>query len=112
MGERWQLDSLLSWNVKMIKLTKRRTRLIFTHDKGNPALHMWLKGKSLIKNEKAKKLGDKMQISFSQPKNIKRIATQKKKEKITGRPRVFQVWKVQGFLSNFEGGDTIYKHKH
>ena len=46
---------------------------------------MWLREakKCLLKNEKAKKLGDKMQISFSQPKNIKRIATQKKKEKMT-----------------------------
>lgn len=35
MEERWQLDSLLSWNIKMIKITKRRMRIIFTHDEAD-----------------------------------------------------------------------------
>jgi hypothetical protein len=41
---------------------------------------MWLREaqKCLVKNEKAKSLGNKLQICYSQPKNIKRIITQKK----------------------------------
>ena len=55
-------------------------RLIFTHNRGNPPLHVWLReGKRcLVKNEKAKLLGEKLQISYRQPKSIKRIVTQKK----------------------------------
>ena len=50
-------------------------RLIFTHNKGNPPLHK----KCLVKNYKAKKLGEKIQITYSQPKNLKRTVTQKKR---------------------------------
>ena len=41
---------------------------------------MWLREakKCLIKNDKAKSLGDSIQICYSQPKNLKRIVTQKK----------------------------------
>ena len=57
-----------------------KVRLIFTHNRGNPPLHMWLREakKCLVKNEKAKLLGEKMQVCYSQPKNLKRIVTQKK----------------------------------
>ena len=42
---------------------------------------MWLREakKCLVKNEKAKLLGERMQVCYSQPKNLKRIVTQKKK---------------------------------
>jgi hypothetical protein len=58
-----------------------KVRLIFTHNNGNPPLHQWLREakKCLVRNEKARALGDKIQISFSQPKNLKRISTQKNK---------------------------------
>ena len=62
-----------------------KVRLIFTHNRGNPPLHMWLREakKCLVKNEKAKLLGNRLQICYSQPKNIKRIITQKKSPKPT-----------------------------
>ena len=57
-----------------------KVRLIFTHNRGNPPLHMWLREakKCLVKNEKAKSLGEKMQICYSQPKSLKRIVTKTK----------------------------------
>ena len=66
------------------KVKDDKVRLIFTHNRGNPPLHMWLREakKCLVKNDKAKKLGDKIQIAYSQPKNLKRTATQKKKTKL------------------------------
>ena len=39
--------------------------------------------KCLVKNEKAKLLGNKLQICYSQPKNIKRIITQKRRPEPT-----------------------------
>ena len=62
---------------------KDKVRLIFTHNNGNPPLQMWLREakQCLVKNEKAKLMGDKMQICYSQPKNLKRIVTQKKTSK-------------------------------
>ena len=58
-----------------------KVRLIFTHNRGNPPLHVWLREakQCLVKNEKAKLLGDKLQICYSQPKSLKRIVTQKQK---------------------------------
>ena len=64
-----------------------KVRLIFTHNAGNPPLHTWLREakKCLIKNEKAKNIGEKIQICYKQPKNLKRIVGQSKasKKKIT-----------------------------
>ena len=56
-----------------------KVRLIFTHNRGNLPLHQWLRQskKCLLKNEKAKKIGDKIQICHSQPKNLKCLLTQK-----------------------------------
>ena len=61
----------------------KKVRLIFTHNRGNPPLHMWLRDakKFLIKNEKAKKLGGNIQVCYSQPKNLKRVVTQKNERK-------------------------------
>ena len=58
-----------------------KVRLIFTHNQGNPPLHQWMREakKCLHKNAKAKALGDKIQIGFRQPKNLKKIVTQKKR---------------------------------
>ena len=60
-----------------------KMRLIFTHNRGNPPLHQWLRvaKKCLIKNEKAKSLGDKVQICYKQPKNLKRMVGQSKETK-------------------------------
>lgn len=54
-----------------------KVRLIFTHNEGNPPLHQWLREtrKLLVRNEKARKLGDNIQIAFRQPRNLKNLAT-------------------------------------
>ena len=59
-----------------------KVRCIFTFNEGNPPLHQWLRQakKCLLKNEKAKNIGEKMQITFRQPKNLKKI--------VTGLPKV------------------------
>ena len=56
-----------------------KVRLIFTHNEGNPPLHKWLReAKScLVKNERAKAIGENIQICFGQPRNLKRLVTQK-----------------------------------
>ena len=45
---------------------------------------MWLRDakKFLIKNEKAKKMGENIQVCYSQPKNLKRLVTQKNERKL------------------------------
>ena len=60
-----------------------KVRLIFTFNRGNPPLQKWLREakKCLVKNEKAKSLGEKVQICYSQPKNLKRGVTQSRKRK-------------------------------
>ena len=52
-----------------------KVRLIFTHNERNPPLHQWIRQsrKFLDRNEKAKEMGQKIQIGYKQPKNIKRM---------------------------------------
>ena len=52
-----------------------KIRGIFTHNKGGPPIYQWIREgkKQLIKNERAKKLGDRIQIGWKQPKNLQRI---------------------------------------
>ena len=59
------------------KKSDDRVRCIFTYNKANPPLHLWLRQaqKCLVKNERAKLLGQKMQITYRQPSNLKRIVT-------------------------------------
>ena len=53
-----------------------KCRLIFTHNKGNPPLHDWMrKSKKLLVSAKAKKFGDKFQISYKQPQNLKKTVS-------------------------------------
>ena len=53
-----------------------KIRLIFTHNKINPPVHMWMRQcKDLLtKNDEAKALGNRIQISTRQPKNLLRMA--------------------------------------
>ena len=50
-----------------------KVRLIFTYNRGNPPLHSWLRGakKLLVKDERARKLGENIQICYRQPRNLK-----------------------------------------
>jgi hypothetical protein len=61
--------------------TDDKIRLIFTHNNGNPPLHKWMREakRCLIKNGKAKSMGEKIQIGFRQPQNLKRVISKKKK---------------------------------
>ena len=67
---------IINQNRKKGKGEDKKVRLIFTH--------MWLREakKCLVKNEKAKEMGGNIQICYSQPKNLKRIVTQKKVTKM------------------------------
>ena len=51
----------------------KKVRLIFTFNRGNPPLHAWLRGakKLLVKDERARELGQNIQICYKQPKNLK-----------------------------------------
>ena len=71
---------LINQKRKTNKNQDDKVRLIFTHNRGNPPLYKWIREARgcLVKNEKAKALGEKIQICHSQPKNLKRIVTQKK----------------------------------
>ena len=55
----------------------KKVRLIFTYNKGNPPLHAWLREakKCLVKDERAKDLGNNFQICFRQPRNLKSRVT-------------------------------------
>ena len=54
-----------------------KIRLIFTHNLDNPPIHKWIREtkKLLIRNEKAKEMGEQIQIATRQPKNLKKIVT-------------------------------------
>ena len=53
--------------------TDDKVRLVFTHNKSNPPLHKWIREskKVLLKNEHAKEMGDKIQVGWRQPRNLK-----------------------------------------
>ena len=48
---------------------------MFTHNEKNPPIHQWIREsrKFLERNEKAKLLGKNIQLSYKQPKNIKKL---------------------------------------
>ena len=54
-----------------------KVRMIFTYNKGNPPLHKWIREakKFLLKDEKAKDLGSKIQICYKQPRNLRSMVT-------------------------------------
>ena len=49
---------------------------MFTHNQGNPPLHKWMRDCKylLARNEKAKDMGERIQICTKQPKNLQRLA--------------------------------------
>ena len=59
------------------KLSDKKIRCIFTYNEGNPPLHLWIRQaqKCLIKNDSAKLLGQKMQVTYKQPHNLKKVVT-------------------------------------
>ena len=59
----------------------KKVRLIFTHNRGNPPLHKWFREakRCLVKDDRARELGENFQICYRQPKNLKSIVTHQKK---------------------------------
>ena len=54
----------------------QKVRLIFTHNKGNPPLHKWIKeSKKFLVSVKGKELGRNIQIAYKQPRNLRKIVT-------------------------------------
>ena len=68
--------SLIFQNRKAKTSKDEKIRLIFTHNQDNPPIYKWLReGKRLLaRNDKAKSMGDKLQVGWKQPKNLLRIA--------------------------------------
>ena len=62
---------------KQRKMKKRdnKVRLIFTHNQANPPIHQWVRQckDQLMKNEKSKEIGKRIQIATKQPKNLQRL---------------------------------------
>ena len=52
-----------------------KVRLILTHTQANPPIHQWMREcKSvLIRNDRAKDIGKRMQIGYKQPKNLQQL---------------------------------------
>ena len=48
--------------------------MIFKHKTANPPINQWIREskKYLVRNEQAKEMGDKIQVGWKQPKNLKR----------------------------------------
>ena len=54
----------------------KKVRLIFTHNRGNPPLHKWVRdSKKFLVSVKGKELGRNIQIAFKQPRNLRKIVT-------------------------------------
>ena len=51
-------------------------RLIFTHNRGNPPLHKWIKeSKKFLVSAKGRDFGKNFQIAYKQPKNLKKMVS-------------------------------------
>ena len=67
----------------------KKVRLLFTYNEGNPPLHRWVREakKCLVKDDRAKELGDNFQICYKQPRNLKSLVTHPRKpQTIVGNP--------------------------
>ena len=103
-------------NNKQIQNDK--VRLIFTHNEKNPPIHQWIWQcrTYLDRNEKAKEMGQNIQIAYKQPINLK---------KIVGGPKngggghggrndadsgCFKCKKKMSCLQNLDWRENIQKH--
>ena len=54
----------------------KKVRLIFTHNRGNPPLHKWIKeSKKFLLSAKGRDFGKNFQIAYKQPKNLKKMVS-------------------------------------
>ena len=67
--------NLIFGDRKNKKKNNGKVYFIFTHNQSNPPIHMWLRDckRQLERNDEAKLIGKKIQISFKQPRNLQRI---------------------------------------
>ena len=74
-------QSLIQQNRHDKSMKNDKIRLIFTHNRGNPPLHKWVREakQHLVKDDKAKALGDNIQICYRQPQNLKSLVTHQRK---------------------------------
>jgi hypothetical protein len=61
--------SLISQKRPDKKVKDDKIRIIFTHNQANPPVHRWLREakRLLVRNDKAKAIGDRLQIGYKQP---------------------------------------------
>ena len=73
--------SLIHKNRKQGGDKEKKVRMIFTYNKGNPPLHKWVREakKFLLKDEKARDLGQQFQICYKQPRNLRSMVTNVRK---------------------------------
>ena len=64
-AKKFTRKELISRNKKNKNKNDGKIRLIFTYNEGNPPLYQWMREakRCLVRNEKAKELGDCIQIS-------------------------------------------------
>ena len=68
--------SLIFQNRKKANQKDNKVRLIFTHNKGNPPLHKWIReSKKFLVSARGKELGRNIQIAYKQPRNLRKILT-------------------------------------
>ena len=65
----------LIFKQRKMKKCDNKVRLIFTHNQANPPIHQWVRQckDQLMKNEKSKEIGKRIQIATKQPKNLQRL---------------------------------------
>ena len=52
----------------------KKIRLIFTHNRGNPPLHKWLKdSKKFLVSQRGREFAKNIQITYKQPKNLRKL---------------------------------------
>ena len=66
-----------------------KIRLIFTYNRGNPPLHKWIReSRKFLVSTKGKELGRNMQVTYKQPRNLRKIVTGCRKISSEGGPNI------------------------
>ena len=67
--------SLIFQNRNKNAQQDKKVRFIFTHNQSNPPFHMWIREckKLLTKNQKAKDVGNRIQLASKQTKNLQQL---------------------------------------
>ena len=70
-----QRKSLIYQSRKDKNVNDDKVRLIFTHSQANPPIHQWIRqSKHLLqRNDKAKTIGNRIQVASRQPKNLQQL---------------------------------------